>query len=166
MFEEQLLDPKRHDSSAFGCGEPALDTFLQRHAHQNMRRGISQTWVLVPADQPSSIAGYYSLAPAEVSLANLQPADSRPLPPYPIPCFRMGRLARDLRWQGEGMGELLVGLAVERCLQARQSVGGYALIVDAKGEASRSFYLRYGFQPYLDTPNSLYLPLGGQGGLG
>ena len=164
VLEELLLDPKRHDRSAFACGEPALDAFLQRHAHQNMRKGISQTWVLVSPDKPSTIAGYYCLAPAEVVLANLQPADARPLPPYPIPCFRMGRLARDLRWRGEGMGALLIGLAVERCLRARQSVGGYALIVDAKGEKAKNFYLRYGFRPYLDTPNSLYLPLGG--GLG
>jgi GNAT superfamily N-acetyltransferase len=117
VFEEQLLDPKRHDRSGFACGEPALDAFLQRHAHQNMRKG----------------------------------------------CFRMGRLARDLRWRGEGLGALLIGLAVERALQARQSVGGYALIVDAKGEEAKTFYRRYGFRPYLDSPNSLYLPLGGQG---
>jgi hypothetical protein len=109
VLEELLLDPKRHDRSAFACGEPALDAFLQRHAHQNMRKGISQTWVLVPPDKPNMIAGYYCLAPAEVVLANLQPADARPLPPYPIPCFRMGRLARDLRWRGEGMGALLIG---------------------------------------------------------
>ena len=163
MFEEQLLDPKRHDRYGFACGEPALNAFLQRHAHQNMRKGISQTWVLVPQDEPITIAGYYCLAPAEVDLANLQPADARPLPPYPIPCFRMGRLARALRWRGEGLGALLIGLAVERALQARQSVGGYALIVDAKGEEAKTFYRRYGFRPHLDTPNSLYLPLGGQG---
>jgi GNAT superfamily N-acetyltransferase len=162
VFEEQLLDPKRHDRSGFACGEPALNAFLQRHAHQNMRKGISQTWVLVPQDEPITIAGYYCLAPAEVDLANLQPADARPLPPYPIPCFRMGRLARALRWRGEGIGALLIGLAVERALQARQSVGGYALIVDAKGEEAKTFYRRYGFRPHLDTPNSLYLPLGGQ----
>jgi GNAT superfamily N-acetyltransferase len=162
VFEEQLLDPKRHDRSGFACGEPALNAFLQRHAHQNMRKGISQTWVLVPQDEPITIAGYYCLAPAEVDLANLQPADARPLPPYPIPCFRMGRLARALRWRGEGIGALLIGLAVERALQARQSVGGYALIVDAKGEEAKTFYRRHGFRPHLDTPNSLYLPLGGQ----
>jgi GNAT superfamily N-acetyltransferase len=118
VFEEQLLDPKRHDRTGFACGEPALDAFLQRHAHQNMRKS----------------------------------------------CFRMGRLARDLRWRGEGLGVLLIGLAVERALQARQSVGGYALIMNAKGEEANSFYLRYGFRPYLETPNSLCLPLGGYGG--
>jgi len=164
VFEEQLLDPKRHDRSAFACGETSLDAFLQRHAHQNMRKGISQTWVLLPLDQPSTIAGYYSLAPAEVVLAHLQPTDARPLPPYPIPCYRLGRLARSLHRRGKGLGELLHGLAVERYLHARQSVGGYALIVDAKGEVAKSFYRRYGFRPYHDNPNSLYLPLGGQGG--
>ena len=50
----------------------------------------------------------------------------------------MGRLARDLRWRGESLGALLIGLAVERARQARQSVGGYALIVDAKGEEVKS----------------------------
>ena len=33
VLKELLLDPKRHDRSAFACGEPALDAFLQRHAH-------------------------------------------------------------------------------------------------------------------------------------
>ncbi len=163
MFDEQLLDPKRHDRSAFACGEPGLDAFLQRHAHQNMRKGISQTWVLVPPDKPNTISGYYYLAPAEVVIPNLQPTDARPLPLNPIPCFRMGLLARDLRWRGEGLGASLIGLAVERCQRARQSVGGYALIADAKGEKAIKFYLHYGFRLYLDTPNTLYLPLGGLG---
>ena len=56
---------------------------------------------------------------------------------------------------------MLIGLAVERARQARQSVGGYALIVDAKGEEVKSFYLRYDFWPYLETTNSLYLLSGG-----
>ena len=51
-----------------------------------------------------------------------------------------------------------------RTISAQQeSLGGYALIVDAKGEEAICFYRRYGFRPYLDTPNSLDLPLGGLG---
>ena len=80
MFEEQRLDPARHNRKAFSCGVPALDRFLQQHAHQNMRRGVSQTFVLVPAAAPAEIAGFYTLAPAEVTLAGLQPADAKPLP--------------------------------------------------------------------------------------
>ena len=160
MFEEQLLDPARHNRKDFTCGVPALDRFLQQQAHQYMRRGVSQTFLLVPADAPDAIAGFYTLAPAEVRLALLQLADAKPLPPYPVPCFRMGRLARDQCWHGQGIGGLLLGLAVQRCLEARRSVGGYALIVDAKAPEARSFYERHGFRPFLDTPLSLYLPLG------
>lgn len=161
MFEEQQLDPTRHNRKAFCSGVPALDRFLQTQAHQNMRRGVSQTFVLVPAQAPDEIAGFYTLAPGEVRLADLQPADARPLPPYPVPCFRLGRLARDQRWRGRGIGALLLGLAVQRCLTAKRSIGGYALIVDAKGPAAEAFYERHGFRRFQDTPRSLYLPLGG-----
>jgi len=75
----------------------------------------------------------------------------------------MGRLARDLRWRGESLGALLIGLAVERCQRACQSVGGYDLIVDAKGEVAKKYYLHNSFRLYLDTPNSHCLPLGGLG---
>ena len=51
----------------------------------------------------------------------------------------MGCLARALPWRGKGLGALPIGLAVERCLQARQSVGGYALSVDANGEEAKCF---------------------------
>ena len=159
MFEEQQLDPTLHNRKAFCCGEPALDRFLKQQAHQNMRRGVSQTFVLVPAEAPGQIAGFYTLAPAEINLADLQPGDAKPLPPYPVPCFRMGRLARDQRWQRQGLGPLLLGLAVQRCLHARVSVGGYALVVDAKTPAAVAFYAHHGFRPFQDTPRSLYLPL-------
>ena len=98
MLEEQQLNPTQHNRKAFSSGVAALDRFLQQQAHQNMRRGVSQTFVLV--------------------------------------------------------------LAVQRCRDAQRSVGGYALIVDAKGDAAQAFYRRHGFLPYRDTPLSLYLPLG------
>jgi len=161
VFDEQQLDPGRHNSKAFSCGARALDRFLQLQAHQNMRRGVSQTFVLVPANAPAEIAGFYTLAPAEVPLAGLQPADAKLLPPYPVLCFRMGRLARDQRWQGQGIGPMLLGLAVQRCLDAKRSVDGYALIVDTKDAAAKAFYERHGFRTFQDTPLSLYLPLGG-----
>jgi hypothetical protein len=56
------------------------------------------------------------------------------------------------------------GWGVWRAINAgmvRESGGGYALIVDAKNPEARFFYERHGFRPFLDTPLSLYLPLGG-----
>lgn len=39
------------------------------------------------------------------------------------------------------------------------SIGVYALIVDAKDEVAKSFYLKYGFIPLIDRPRSLLLSL-------
>ena len=160
MLEEQVFDVQRHDRAAFRCGVPALDEFLQRFAAQQRRKGVSTVFVLVDDAAPGAILGYYTLSAAQVDVATLGDADREKLPRYPVPCFRMGRLAcRDDR-RGEGLGRLLIGCAVQRCLLARAQVAAYALIVDAKDEAARKFYLRYGFKACIDAPMTLYLPLG------
>jgi GNAT superfamily N-acetyltransferase len=160
VLEEQRLDPRRHNRQAFRCGVEALDRFLAQQAGQNRRKGFGETFVLVNETDPSRILGYFTLAPAQVVRASLQAENAAPLPPYPVPCFRMGRLARDLSCRGQGIGALLLALAVERCLEVRQSIGGYALVVDAKDAAAALFYEHHGFRRLQDTSASLYLPHG------
>ena len=82
------------------------------------------------------------------------------LPRYPVPCFRLGRLAAHSSHQGRGLGRLLIGCVVERCFEARQHVAAYALVVDAKSQTAQAFYEHYGFIPCLDNPMTLFLPLG------
>lgn len=53
-----------------------------------------------------------------------------------------------------------MGCAVEHCLEARKTVAAYALVVDAKGEEARAFYVHYGFLACNDNPMTLYLSLG------
>ena len=117
--------------------------------------------MLVDTTAQDKILGFYSLSAAQMGAAQLSVAEQKKLPHYPVPCFRMGRLARSLDSRGEGMDTVLVGLAVDRCLKARAHVGAYALVVDAKNDAARAFYLHYGFTACLDSPMTLYLPLGG-----
>lgn len=160
MLEEVALDPERHDRTGFSCGVAELDDYLHRFASQHRKRGISTVFVLVDRAAPSAVLGYYTLSAAEVDTAELREQDRKKLPRYPVPCFRMGRLACRADRRGEGLGKLLIACAVERCLQARQQVAAYALIVDAKDEQAAAFYCHYGFAPCADTPHTLYLPLG------
>ena len=160
MLEEKPLDPAVHERAAFGCGVPELDTYLQRYADQHRRRGITNVYVLVDDQAPHHILGYYTLSAAEVDVAELGEADRKKLPRYPIPCFRMGRLASRTDQRGRGLGKLLVACAVDRCLQARVQVAAYALIVDAKDANAREFYEHYGFTSFPSRPLTLYLPLG------
>jgi GNAT superfamily N-acetyltransferase len=160
VLEEKPLDPAAHDRKSFDCGVPELNDYLQRLADQHRRKGIATTFVLVDSDLPSEILGYYSLSAAQVDVGQLADADRKKLPRYPIPCFRIGRLATSKSQQGKGIGKLLLACAVERGLNARRSVAGYALIVDAKNEQAKSFYIHFGFFVLNDSPLTLYLPLG------
>lgn len=160
MLEEQALDARRHDRAGFRCGEPALDEYLHRYAAQQSGKGVSTVFVLIDDAQPSQILGYYTLSAAQIGTAQLSAAEQKRLPRYPVPCFRMGRLAVSTERHGTGIGATLIGLAVDRCLKARAHVGAYALLVDAKNEQAAAFYRHYGFTACADSPMVLYLPLG------
>lgn len=160
MLEEQPLDPERHDRTGFHCGVPELDEYLHRFASQHRRKGVTAVYVLVDTDAPDLILGYYTLSAAQMDAAELSDADRKKLPRYPVPCFRMGRLACRADWHRRGLGKLLIGCAVQRCLQARKQVAAFALIVDAKNAEAKAFYQHYGFTPCTDALMTLYLPLG------
>ena len=160
MLEEQALDPSRHNRKEFSCGIAELDEYLQRFAAQQSKRGVTVVRVLVDTARPNVILGYYTLSAAQVNVEQLTASDRQKLPRYPVPCFRMGRLAADQSQQGQGMGKLLIGLAVSRCLVARKHVASFALIVDTKNDQAKSFYQHYGFTPCAKPPLTLYLPLG------
>lgn len=160
MLEEQPLHPERHDRAGFHCGVPELDEYLHRLASQHRRKGVSSVYVLVDTAAPALILGFYTLSAAQVDVAALIDADRKKLPRYPVPCFRMGRLACRADRRGKGLGKLLIGCAVERCLQARKQVAAFALIVDAKNADAKAFYEHFGFRHCVDASMTLYLPLG------
>lgn len=164
MLEEQLLDPQRHDRQSFTCGVAELDDYLHHFAAQQSKKGVAVVRVLVDSDRPETILGYYSLSAAQIDVAQLDAQAQKKLPRYPIPCFRLGRLATHSSHRGQGLGRILMGCVVERCLEARKQVASYALIVDAKGSAAKAFYEHYGFSPCRDNPMTLYLSLGAPAG--
>lgn len=72
----------------------------------------------------------------------------------------MGRIAVQVDHQGKDHGAMLLGLAVERCFEARKHVAAYAMLVDARDEHAKFFYERHGFVACSDRPLTLYIGLG------
>ena len=68
-----------------------------------------------------------------------------------LPATLLGRLARDLKYNGERLGELLLIDALKRSYDASLRIGSIAVVVDPIDEAAQNFYLRYGF---IDLPDS------------
>jgi GNAT superfamily N-acetyltransferase len=155
----ELLDSERHDRAAFSCGELSLDDYLRTRASQHHRDGIATTHVLVDPRKPGRILGYYTLSAAQLHLTDLQEADRKRLPRYPVPAVRMGRLAVASDAQGKGHGELLLGHATHRALALRDQLGVRVLLVDALHAKAAAFYRLYGFLETTAANGVLYLPL-------
>lgn len=72
----------------------------------------------------------------------------------------MARLAVGLGDRGKGFGELLLTEALSITAKIAQSARGIGLFVDAKDEAAKSFYEKYGFTVANPSkPMQLFLPL-------
>lgn len=145
-----------HDRAGFSCGVEALDRYLRELATQDIRRRVSNCFVAV--DETGKLAGYYTLAAASLPLPELAPEHTRRLPRYTaFPACLIGRLAVDRAFHGRGLGGALLVDALTRALRAEPAI--FALIVDAKDEAARQFYLHHGFRRFASRPMTLYLPL-------
>lgn len=156
----ERLDGRRHRRDEFDSGVMALDAYLRERAIQHQRDGIATTHVLTEASDPGRILGWYSLAAAQLVLADLSERDRARLPRHPVPAARLARLAVDRREQGKGLGAALLQDAVKRCLALRSELGLRVLIVDAKDERAAGFYRALGFTATADAAMTLYLSLG------
>jgi predicted GNAT family N-acyltransferase len=99
-----------------------------------------------PSATPS-VLGFYTLSMADVETATLPRKHRSNVPSYPLPAALIGRLARDLRARGRGVGETLLVDAFRRIAAVAAAVGCYGVIVDAKDADVMTFYRRYGFDP-------------------
>ena len=148
---------REHDRSAFACGEAALDRYFQTQATQYVRRRIANCFVAIARDS-GTIAAFYTIAAAGLPFQDLPEAEARRLPRYPtLPAVRIGRLAVDRRYQGQGLGAAVLADAARRVMQSPPAV--FTLLVDAKSEAAVQFYERHGFQRLVSAPMTLFLPL-------
>jgi ribosomal protein S18 acetylase RimI-like enzyme len=145
-----------HDRVAFNSASEPLNRYLREQVNQDIRRRIAACFVALADEQ--RIAGYYTLASASLLLADLPTSTGKKLPRYPtVPAVRMGRLAVDQAFKGQGLGAALLADALDRA--ARSEIAAFALMVDAKDEAAAAFYRHHGFIALPDSPLTLFLPL-------
>lgn len=112
---------EHRDRRTFSCGEAELDDYFRRRAGQDERCNVARIFVAVSDDL--SVAGFYSLSTCAINPGQLPEQIARRLLHYEtIPAALAGRLARDLRTRGKGVGELLVADAVKRVLGADRSI--------------------------------------------
>jgi GNAT superfamily N-acetyltransferase len=135
----------------------ALDDWFRLRAGQDEKRNVARVFVAI--DDRGGIAGFYSLSSFTFAIADLPPEHAKRLPRYDaIPAALIGRLARDERVRGEGVGELLLADAVRRVIGAARSLAVFAIVVEATDEKAAVFYRNFGFVPFPNRPLRLFMP--------
>lgn len=139
---------------SFDCGQLALNQFLQRFALVNQKANSAQTYV---SCHSGSIVGFYSLTVGSVEPATAAPRVIKGMPNHPVPVMILARLAVDLKHQGAGLGKALLKDALMRTAQAADIAGIGALLVHAKDESARQWYLNWNFEPSASDSFHLFL---------
>ena len=143
----------KHERRAFSCGVAALDDWFHLCAGQDEKRNVARIFVAI--DDRLGVVGFYSL-----STFTLTTEHAKRLPRYDlIPAALIGRLARDRRVRGQGVGDLLLADAIGRILSAASTLAVFAIVVEAKDEQAATFTRDFGFMPFPNRPFRLFLPV-------
>jgi GNAT superfamily N-acetyltransferase len=141
--------------AGFSCGRDALDEWLLKRAPASQVSGAARTYVVEAEDR---VVGYFSLATASVAHTHLTGRARRNMPD-PVPAVLLARFATDVKYQGKGLGKAMLRSAVEQVKRAAEAVGVACLLVHAKDDGARDFYVRYGSEPSPTDPLHLVLLL-------
>lgn len=145
---------KSFDRSAFDCGKPTLNEWLQRQAGQQERADNTRTFLAIESDR---IVGYYASTTYRLELDEAAVAYGAGKRQYPIPAVLLARLAVDKSSHGRGVGARMLVHALSEFAKASQSVGFEVVVVHAIDEEAVTFYARYGFTRFQGESLHLYL---------
>ena len=144
-----------HDISDFDCGEPALNDWLRHRALKNESR-FSRTYVVCAGNR---VVAYFCISAGAIE-RTAAPGKVRRNAPDTIPISVIGRLAVSGSHTGRGLGADILSDALHRIALASRSIGIGAVMVHAKDEAAKRFYLRCAeFIEYPENSRTLFLPI-------
>lgn len=156
-FQIRALDSSVN-TDVFQCGRESLDDYIRRYASQDVRRNVARVFIATPENDPQLLAGFFTLSAGSVTCSSLPAALARKLPHYPVPVALVGRLAVDAKFQGKGLGSILLADACQKVSQASAVLAVVGIIVDAKDVAAVAFYEHFGFISLPGQADRLILP--------
>lgn len=94
-----------------------------------------------------SIKGYYTLSHHSIPLRDFPKDIQKKLPKShtSIPTTLLGRLAIDIKYQGKGIGKVLLIDTLKRSYAISIKIGSFAVVVGPIDQEAESFYEKYGF---------------------
>jgi GNAT superfamily N-acetyltransferase len=147
------------DTALFQSGQPLLDQYIQRYASQDVKRQVSRVFIATPTNNTTQLAGFFTLSAGSIRCSDLPNSLAKKLPHYPIPVALIGRLAVDYRFQGKGLGSILLADACRKVINASATLAVVGIVVEAKDAVASNFYQHFGFTPLPGVSSRLILPI-------
>lgn len=139
---------KKHDKQSFSCGNELLDTYLKKQARQDVERKLAQCFILTQEPNETEILGYFTLSSHSISRTSLSDEliKKLPLSYQHLPVTLLGRLARDAKFKGQDIGNLLLIDALKKSYDVSvNTIASMAIVVDPIDTHATIFYSVYGF---------------------
>ena len=157
----QISEPlnSTHKKSDFSCGKEMLDTYIHKQANQDVKRKLSACFV-INETETNLIKGYYTLSNNSIPSEFIPDQIRKKLPGTyeTIPTTLLGRLAIDDKFQGQGIGKLILIDALKRSYEISKTIGSFAVVVDPIDQDAENFYNKYGFIKLPDS-GKMFLPM-------
>ncbi len=153
----QLLE-KTHNRKNFTCEEESLTEYIRKQVSQDIRKRLATCFVAVDSEQ--NIIGYYTLTSESLGRELIPEKYLKKVPQnYNAPVILLGRIARDIKTKGTGLGEHLLLDALFRSYKlSNESIGAMAVVVEPVNEKAVEFYKKYGFEQLPDS-EKMFLPM-------
>lgn len=156
-MEISILD-KTHIRKNFECEEKSLTEYIQKQVSQDVKKRLAICFVA--SDSGNNVRGYYTLTSESLGRELILEKYLKKVPKnYNAPVILLGRLARDQKEKGTGLGELLLLDALFRAFTlSEESIGAMAVVVDPINDYAVKFHEKYGFEKLPDS-EKMFLPM-------
>lgn len=159
------FDPDKHDRTAFSCGIDQVDNYFRKTANKLQKAGNVRVSVLLGAD--NQLLGFYAVNAHTVDYAELPKKYARTRPNHgSIPAAYISMIGVDQRFQGNGLGGVLLVEALKNLARASETLGIAVVLMDVLdcGDESATrrrlaLYTDYGFSKLENAPLRLFLSI-------
>ena len=157
VVEQFDTEKSYKDIKQFDCGHALINRFAASSLKQNVKKEMSQAYVLLDTSKSDKFIGYYNIMAFSIAKQEFDTPPSGAT--KQIPALRLVMLGVDKAYAGQGLGSKLLQHALKLTLNLSTQAGIAGLYLDAE-DGKHEYYKKRGFVGIKDpNPESNILPM-------